>query len=418
MSTKERAVARAFVSGLVAAASLTPGLAPGQAQAQPAVGAGAAVQQEKALVRYVRAGEQGARAYNLNDPQAEVVLEIPGGTVLAVHAERSGWLDAEAPGGFQVWVWGEFLAPTTEFGVLQVTGSEVRMRPLPSSGIESYPFEQRLGRGQKLRMIERNDETLPLARDWVRVWSPPGARAWIQSSETLALPGDQNGAALWGAAVTQALESRKLVKSSAQAGSGAPTQSSAPAQQVAAALQQADALFAAERAKDQRNAVPDYAAVIAAYQDVLELEPKGPTAEIASSRIGTVSALADAYGLRLDLVAEREDRQRKLEAARQGMAEAGSRDAFYGRFEERGRLVRRLVPGQEEPIWVLNWSGGDVAELVCFSGRYDLAVFADFEVGVNGRRLRGPIEAAAGRSARPGQIDVTRIEVLSGRGGK
>ncbi len=417
MSNKVRALARAFLSSLVAVGSIAPVARP--AQSEPPTGATAQTQQEKGLVRYVRAGERGARVYNLNDPQAEVLLEVPAETVLAVHAERSGWLDAEAPGGFQVWVWGEFLAPTNEFGVFQVTGSDVRMRPLPSSGIESYPLEQRLSRGQKLRMIERKDETLPLARDWVRLWSPPGARAWIQASETVPLAADQNGAALWGAAATLALEGRKTPKASAATTSGGAQDAAlAPAQQVAAALREADELFAAERAKDQKNGTPDYAAVLAGYQAVLELEPKGPTADIAVSRMSTVSALSEAYSLRKDLIAEREDRQRKLQAARQGMAEAGTRDAFYGRFEERGRLVRRTLPGQDEPIWVLSWGGGDVAELVCFSGRYDLGVFAEFEVGINGRRLRGPIEATADRPGRPAQVDVARLEVLSGRGVK
>ena len=81
------------------------------------------------------------------------------------------------PGGFPVWVWGEFLEPTADHGVVKVTASDLRMRPLPSSGVESYPINQRLGRGQKVRMIGRKNEALPMARDWVQISSPPGARA-------------------------------------------------------------------------------------------------------------------------------------------------------------------------------------------------------------------------------------------------
>jgi hypothetical protein len=64
---------------------------------------------------------------------------------------------------------------------------------------------------------------------------------------------------------------------------------------------------------------------------------------------------------------------------------------------------------------VLRFSGEDTAELVCFSGRYDLSVFEGFELGVNGELLRGPIEASAGRTFRAQQLNVARIEVLSGR---
>ena len=63
---------------------------------------------------------------------------------------------------------------------------------------------------------------------------------------------------------------------------------------------------------------------------------------------------------------------------------------------------------------MLSWSGKDVAEVVCHSGRYDLSVFKNFEIGINGRTLRGAVEASAGRARAP-QIDVARIEVLGGR---
>lgn len=423
MMETARTTTRPFVLGLVAVVSMFTGL---EARAG---GAPEPRQDGQELLRYVRVGTGGAKVQNLNDPQAETLLELPAGSVLAVHSERANWMNVEVPGGFKVWVWGEFLEPTEEFGVLKVTASDLRMRPLPSSGIESYPIEQRLGRGQKLRMIGRKDESLPMARDWVQVWSPPGARAWVRADATTALAAGDNGSALWAAAIASALDARKpapvttsaaakAAASSAaapKAGGAQAQPATAGAQNVAEALRQANSMLAAERKVDQDGGSPNYAAVIAAYEAVLALEPKGPSADVAQGRIETAKLLADAHQLKDELQTERAEREAKLAVARREMELAKSRDAFFGRFEARGWIEQRRLPGRSEPVWMLSWSGKDVAEVVCHSGRYDLSVFKDHELGINGRTLRGAVEASSG-VPRPMQIDVSRIEVLAGRG--
>jgi len=407
-SHARQALARTFL-GLIGAALLA---------ADSAV-----AQQTQELLGYRRAGEQGAKAYNLADRQGVVVLEIPQGTILAVHGERTGWLDVEAPGGFRVWVWGEYLEATEEEGVVRVAGNDVRMRPLPSSEIESYALTQKLGRGQKLRVIGRKDESLPLSSDWVQVWSPPGARAWVAAADTVPLESGASGPALWGAAVAETLAARKPVavakpaSAPKDAGRGEAQAAAAPGagQDAASALQRAEALFSSEMAKDDAGAIPDYAAARAAYESVLALTAEGPAAERARTRLGEVELRADAYQVRHDLEIERARRAAEAKAARERMEAAGKRDAFYGRFDVRGWLERRVEPGQTDPLWVLNWSGADAAELVCFSGRYDLSVFEGFELGINGRALHAAMGEGAGRPARAAKLDVLRIEVLAGR---
>jgi len=384
-----------------------------------------AAQDSQDLLSYVRAGDGGAKAYNLPDPQAVEVLEVPAQTVLAVHERRSGWLDVEAPGGFRVWVWGEYLEPASTAGKVRVTGNDVRMRPLPSSGIESYALAQKLGRGQELYLIGRNDESVAMASDWVQVWSPPGARAWVRESDTTPLQGGESGAKLWGEAVAARLAARKPVPvtppapvagDAPQGGAGQPVEAAAPAgKDAVAALRRAETLFAAEMAKDDAGSIPDYGAVRAAYEEVLTIEAEGPSAAAARARLDEVGLRAEAFRLRHELEIERARREAEARAARERIDQAGDRDPFYGRFESRGWLERRLEPGTTEPIWVLRWSGQDTAELVCFSGRYDLSVFEGFELGVNGQMLSGPIEASAGRAMRAARFDVRRIEVLSGR---
>jgi hypothetical protein len=69
------------------------------------------------------------------------------------------------------------------------------------------------------------------------------------------------------------------------------------------------------------------------------------------------------------------------------------------------------------PRYVLRWGGKDVAEIVCASGRYDLQRFVGFEVGVIGATQRAAVEGTGDLPGTPAQIDATRLEVISARGG-
>jgi hypothetical protein len=108
----------------------------------------------------------------------------------------------------------------------------------------------------------------------------------------------------------------------------------------------------------------------------------------------------------------------ELEQANERIDEAGKRDPYFGRFDARGWLVPLYAKGQETPTYMLRWGGADVAEVVCFSGRYDMSVFAGYELGVNGAQLRSAMEASAGTPGRVPQLDVRRLEVLASRSGK
>src|SRR5687767_3940065 len=115
MSIIEQGSWRSRLGGLAATAILVVPCAAVAARASSAARAA----QGQELVTYVRVGDKNTSAYNLADAQAVAVLDIAPQTVLAVHGERNGWLDVEAPGGFQVWVWGEYLEETDEPGVLR-----------------------------------------------------------------------------------------------------------------------------------------------------------------------------------------------------------------------------------------------------------------------------------------------------------
>jgi len=368
------------------------------------------------FLRYVRVGANGAKARNIYDAQGMVVLDAKPQEVLAVYSERAGWLEVEAAGGFSVWVFGEYLAPAADAGVLQVTGDGVLMRPSPSSGPESLPLRQRLGRGEKLRLIGRKDMSKPMAEDWVNVWSPPRSRAWVAIGDTEALPAGVDGAKLWAEAVAAtraaATTASPVVEANAATGGAAPAVGDTKA--ISAAFDEGERLLAAARTADQAGDTPDYAAAKAAFEHVLELSRTGPSADLAQQRIKLCSTYEEAYKLTLELKAHEAARADAMRRREDALSRA-NRGVFDGRFDARGWVERVVVKGEQQPIYLLRFGGSSSAELVCTSGRLRLEDFLDVEVGVSGRELRGAVVGPTAALSRPRELDVTRLEVLSAR---
>src|SRR5262249_18002338 len=69
---------------------------------------------------------------------------------------------------------------------------------------KSFPLPMKLDKGERVRAIARADSTKRLEEDWVQVWSPAGARAFIAASDTVALPAGEDAHKAWGAAVLAA----------------------------------------------------------------------------------------------------------------------------------------------------------------------------------------------------------------------
>jgi len=392
-----------------------PPSAPAQAEVKPAAN-NAATQAKPAdaskFLRYVRVGANGAKLRNIYDAQGLVVLESKADEVLAVYSERGEWLEVEAPSGFSVWVFGEYLAPSADAGVLQVTGEGVLMRPLPASTADALPLRQRLGRGEKLRLIGRRDASKPMAEDWVNVWSPPRARAWVAASETAALAAGADGAKLWADAVAKArpLPSAPVVDASATT-AGA----TGDAKAVRTAMDEGERLLAAARQAEQSGGTPDYAAARTQFEQAAQLSGAGPSAELAQQRVKLCASYEAAWNLTLELKqheAARADAVRRREDA---LARADKRGVFDGRFDARGWVERVSVKGEQQPIYLLRFGGAASAELVCTSGRLNLEDFLDVEIGVTGRELRSAIVGPTAALSRPRQLDVTRLEVISAR---
>jgi len=377
-------------------------------------------QEAPKFLRYVRAASGGAKVRNIYDAQGVAISEVAAGTVLAVHGERAGWLEVEAPAGFSVWVYGEYLTPTTESGVLSVSGNDVRMRPLPSSGAESLPLRQLLQKGQKLRMLGRKDMSKPLAEDWVNVGSPVGTRGWVATTQTETLPADQDGATLWGAAVSEAR--KPLTGTPITGATGADTEATtAPSnasvttdsKKISAALADADKQLAAARSTQEQGGSADYDAVKASYEAVLAMGPGEATTKLVKDRIELCTAYADGIKLSSELERQKQSIDAALRKRQDEMARAARSQPFDGRFEGRGRIEKATLPGESRPVYFLRFGGELVAELGCASGRLDFGDYLGCEVGFNGTETRGPIRSTTAALNRPRAFEVTRREVIA-----
>lgn len=388
-------------------------------------------------LRYVRAKDGGAKLLNIQDKLNGLVLEnVASKGVLAVWGEQAGYLNVSSPGGFPVWVFGEYLEPTSETGIAKVTGSNVLMRPMPSSDVSSYPLAMRLQIGDAVRVIGRSDAKKALAEDWVQVLAPETARGWVLATDVQPLDGTDDPKALWKAATKSEIDARpalalgtaskgdaksspgEIVKADKPAAKDAKKPDAAkkpdtaaktdakPADDVSAKLAAADKLFEAAKASQ----TPNFASAKAAYQKVIEGNAKGAAADTARARLDEINVREEIVAIRNDAKLIESQRSEKLDDAQKRLREASySTDPMWGRFQTRGWLEKVVEPGSS-PRFVVRWADKVVAEVVCTNGRYDLGVFENFEVGVLGAVQRNAVAGGA-----PARIDASRLEVISGR---
>jgi hypothetical protein len=412
--------------GLALAGLLAWPAAAGAAQAEGAAGAGPVPQGvgagsqgagpvvQAAPLRYARVGAQPQPLLNLPDRKANELLQLAPGGLVAIHGEQSGWLKADVPGGFPVWVFGRFLRPTDQPNVMEVTRDNVNMRPLPSSEVNSFPLAQKLKLGDRLAVIGRADESLPLADDWVKVWSPAGVFGWIPAEGVLPIERNEDGLELWqraeqGATLRPAPVPAVDRGPAGQGGSGTqPASLSRVKPPALIALDEARALLSAERAKD----LPDFESVRRALERARGLEPDLLTEAEIQKEFEMVEAFEKLHRTEALLEETRLQRQQELLRARERQwDELVSRDPLYARFSLRGRLERtQNADGSRQ--YRLRRGTAAAADILCPDGRYDLELFVGCELGVVGDRQDGT-EVDPDASALPLLLSVRRLEVLA-----
>ena len=395
----------ACLTGVLVVSSAALAQAPG-----PEVPAPVAAQE---TVRYARVGAEGISVLNIPDGKGLPVKRIKAGGLMRVHRVSAAFAEVEVPGGLEVWVYGRYLKPVGVVGeggyseLMDVVGDGVNMRPRPEAITGHFPLGQRLKRGQRVRVIGRCNAELPAAEDWFHIFSPTGVRGWVRAKQ-MTVAGKPEGAD-WQAEWTAA-DALNAVTVMDKSGQQTPASTAGESDPVAQAMATAETLWSAARAeRTAGNTNINWAAVNTAFEEVVALDEQGAAGRLATERMLWIDAQQEVARLRLDLLEEHERRMAEAEALRDEMRLASlARDPLWGRFRSRGWLEKTKNAAGDE-LWRLIWGGSAVAEVGCSSGRYDLELFAGFEVGVMGATL-----APATPSA-PAYIDVTRIEVISSR---
>jgi len=373
--------------------------------------------------RYARAKAGGAKITNLADAKGVELGTAEADALLAVYSESAGFLEVEPAAGLLVWVSGKYLATTDEPGVLKVTGNGINMRPSPSSATDnSYPLQRSLNKSDKVRAESRSHPEKPLGEDWVRVYAPAGTHAWCKKSDVVDATGSDLAAQftsaqmdahaaqkLWiepkaaGTTTAAAPKTDKTLSADPKlAGLAKPTddKSASPAPQSASAdLAKADELYKAAVASG------DFGAAKAAYQKIVDAAPTSSSADSARAGLQKIGLHEEIAKIKADKASLEVDREKRLASAEKDLREASlSSDPLWGRFQARGWLEK------DGERWVVRWAGKVTGEVVCSSGRYDLALFAGYQLGITGALQRG-----AGSDG-PARFDVRRIEVLDARG--
>ena len=357
--------------------------------------------QEETVSRYARISVDGARVLNLADDKGKEIARPKRGDLVAVFREQAGgWLEVEVPGGFPVWVFGRYLKPLDEAGIYEVTGNAVNLRPEPSSDVTNFPLPERLQAGVRVRGIELLEADKPLNETWVRIWSPPGVHGLMRASSVENLPAGQDGAALW----TAAMQTLPEAPPRQETRRGEQSEGDRQEAEARRALDRAKADLESERAKD----TPDYGSVRQALNAVLSEAPGGAVAIEARSELRALETLEEAAALKAELERERSMRQEEALKRQQDVwAKSRAKDPLGAIFRARGVLERRTGT-DGTPRYFLRFGGESQAELLCTSGRYDLATFAGYDIGVQG-------SDAPARSGGEAAIEVTRIEVIAVR---
>ena len=372
---------------------------------------------------WVEAAE-GAVARSFPDRNATAIVELEEGTLLKVLETSEGsrpFHRCSVAGGVQVWVHGKYLAETGTPGVLAVTGDRLNMRPMPSSSPSSMPLPDRLDLGERLEQVSRADATKPLSEDWVRVWAPSTASVWIEASTTRAAASAAEAAKAFASAqrslpsAPAAAAEPKAPKASTKPAVETPSAPQQPVKPGArAALQRADELFDAAKGKGAADAAT-WQAVASAYAEAAKLAGEGsPIATVANLQAERAQLRVELVSLSGDLSDREAQRRARIEQLLDERRQLElSKSLHWGRFDGRGYVRAERVAGQPTR-WFLWWAGERCAEIVSGDGRYDLARFEGYQVGIVGSQRRAYTPPTLDMDEQLQLFDLRTIEVIAG----
>lgn len=384
---------------------------------------------------YVRAAE-GAQVYNYQDYRGKVIATSDAGDLFRVlqrhefeiDGRELSWLEVQAPAGMQVWVFGQFLVETGVEGVLRVSGTGVRMRPLPDSSVASFPLKNTLNTGDLVEFVERADPSKPFAEDWIRV-NAEDAIGFMAQETTTPVTGEQEMAAAmteWRDEQPELSQKVRAANQAVYAEADDPVQDPEPEirpvtkpaasipEEAYRSLAYGRTLFNNAIKKGKEAVEADFDPAIRAFLIVLDMVPEdAEIADQARDYLSKAEAHQTLAATREALKDANERQQQWLNSLQQQQAQAELKDSVHwGRFTGRGWL--ESTREGRETRWFLRWSGQVTFEVTCDNGRYDMAQFEGYEIGVRGSLLRARSMATESTPAEEALLDITRIEVISG----
>lgn len=164
------------------------------------------------------------------------------------------------------------------------------------------------------------------------------------------------------------------------------------------------------RARRMMNSSPPmYAEAKVLFAAVLSrVESGSPLAVAAQNGMSQADAYTRIEAIQRQLESERAARAiEEAERAAELQRRKNEKTPLMGRYDARGWVESRKLPDGGMG-WYLRFAGKESCAIQCSSGRYDLSLFAGYEVGVVGSMLNEPGEGQA-------SCDLRSIEVLSGR---
>jgi hypothetical protein len=368
----------------------------------------------KKTINWVEANA-GTKARSFPDRMGSLVVELDAGQLLKVVETSSGtrpFHRVQVAGGFMVWVHGRYVTPTRNPAVLTVSGDRLNMRPMASSGPDSMALPDRLMLGTQVELAGRQDSSLPLDKDWVQIWAPPGSTFWVEGSETTVRT-DEALAATEFASAARVMP--KVVSKPKATSKPKPQVVTSPVKPGARrALTEADALYdAALKMTDADSAT--WTAVQNAYQKVQGLSVAStPLAQVASRQMERCALRAQLAALGGDMT-ERDEvrRQRIAQLLDEQRLREMARTPDWGRFDGRG-WVEAVDSAGEPTHWYIWWAGKRRVELVSGDGRYDLNSYVGYQVGMAGAMRREYSPPTLEQDELLPLLDIRRLEVIAG----
>lgn len=359
-------------------------------------------------VQYAIAGTEGVTVRNVRDAAGIPIGQFGAGTFLAVHKTMGRWSQVEPAGGLTCWVLGAYLNETGVSGRYDVNANAVNMRPLASSGKESFPLMEKLYLGDTVRLVSRLDPSVDFAEDWIQIRSPQGVHGWALTSSIKAAPDSTIAETTWLGDWKEVMDAMggEITPSPASA-KGATDSESGSGGDISKSTLGSDDLVSARRMMN--SSPPMYAEAKVLFAAVLSrVESGSPLALAAQNGMSQADAYMRIEAIQRQLENERATREREdAERAAELKRRKDEKTPLMGRYDARGWVEsRKLSDGGTG--WFLRFAGKDSCAIQCTSGRYDLSMFAGYEVGVVGRMMNEP---GAGQAS----CDLRSIEVLSGR---